>query len=306
MTGRSSLDLYALPVAPVQWVVKGIIPEGLTVIGGRPKTGKSWLALEVAEAAANGGRVLDRKAPKLERVTYLALEDSYERLARRLQQRQRPAPEHGFRLVTMPDFRKLTLEQPKEDPILALYAAAKECDLLVVDTFEMAVPSAAQAASDGGYSQSVARWADLKWIIGDPDTANSIIVLHHHRKRAAGANGGNHKLDPIEGLLGSQAIGGTVDTAVAVERDGLIAVVSRDMPDKNIPAKFDGGLMLWGRTDDDVAAGAKPKPAQSAAKRILAEHPEWSNRKIADEAGVSEGAVRAARKSITPKWLEAI
>lgn len=278
----------------MQWVVKGVVPEGLTVIGGRPKTGKSWLALEIAEAAANGGEVLGRPAPRRERVTYLALEDSYERLGRRLQQRQRPAPEHGFRLVTMPDFRRVVVdESPDDDRIAALTAIAKESDLLVVDTFEMAVPSAAQAANDGGYSQSVARWADLKYIVESVGT--SIIVLHHHRKRAPGANGGNHKLDPIEGLLGSQAIGGTVDTAIGVERDGLIAVVGRDMADANIPATFDPGTMLWERTADDVPNGTRATPALWKASNWLAKNPGASLSEIRDGAQVGQGTALRAR-----------
>ena len=41
-----------------KWIVKDLLPEGLAIIAGKPKVGKSWLALNVALAVSLGGRVL--------------------------------------------------------------------------------------------------------------------------------------------------------------------------------------------------------------------------------------------------------
>jgi len=57
------------------WNVEGILPEGLALLAGRPKVGKTWLALQIATAVAAGGLVLDRKANQ-GRVLYLYLEGS--------------------------------------------------------------------------------------------------------------------------------------------------------------------------------------------------------------------------------------
>lgn len=40
---------------PVEYVVPGVIPEGLTILVAPPKVGKSWMVLGIAEAAASGG-----------------------------------------------------------------------------------------------------------------------------------------------------------------------------------------------------------------------------------------------------------
>ena len=55
------------------------------MLAGRPKAGKSWLALNLAEAIANGGKVLGVDVEQGD-VLYLALEDNPRRLQQRLDQ----------------------------------------------------------------------------------------------------------------------------------------------------------------------------------------------------------------------------
>ena len=38
--------------APVRIILPGLIPEGVTIAAGKPKIGKSWLALDVCAAVA--------------------------------------------------------------------------------------------------------------------------------------------------------------------------------------------------------------------------------------------------------------
>ena len=78
------LDAQHFP--PLSWVVPGLIPEGMSMLVGGPKIGKSWLSLGVALAVASGGRVLGRIGVGDARpVLLLALEDG----DRRLQDRAR-------------------------------------------------------------------------------------------------------------------------------------------------------------------------------------------------------------------------
>jgi len=39
-----------------RWAVPDLVPEGLGLLAGKPKTGKSWLALDLGIAVAAGGR----------------------------------------------------------------------------------------------------------------------------------------------------------------------------------------------------------------------------------------------------------
>ena len=65
-------------------MIQQILPEGLTLLAGKPKRGKSWLALDIALAIASGGTVLGRRCDPGP-VLYLALEDNPRRLKKRLE-----------------------------------------------------------------------------------------------------------------------------------------------------------------------------------------------------------------------------
>ncbi len=79
----SAAELQGREFPPIQWIVPDILPEGLTLLAGKPKLGKSWLALDFAVAVAAGGSVLGRECEPGP-VLYLALEDNPRRLQRRL------------------------------------------------------------------------------------------------------------------------------------------------------------------------------------------------------------------------------
>lgn len=76
-------SLAGLPVPPQKWLVKDIIPaDNVTLLGGDGGTGKSLLALQLAEAVALGGTWL---AMPVEQgvVLYLSAEDEIDELHRR-------------------------------------------------------------------------------------------------------------------------------------------------------------------------------------------------------------------------------
>ena len=72
-----------------KWIVPGIFTEGLTMLAGRPKVGKSWLALQIATAVACGGKVFEQDITP-GKVLYLALEDSGRRLKDRIEKLRIP------------------------------------------------------------------------------------------------------------------------------------------------------------------------------------------------------------------------
>jgi hypothetical protein len=48
-------ELLSWELPSVRWTIPDILPEGLTLLAGKPKLGKSWLALSVALSIAAGG-----------------------------------------------------------------------------------------------------------------------------------------------------------------------------------------------------------------------------------------------------------
>ena len=75
--------------APVDWLLNGMLGPGLYLLAGRPKLGKSWLALQLIRALPRGERVLGRKS-KASACIYYALEDNKQRIQSRIHRFQDP------------------------------------------------------------------------------------------------------------------------------------------------------------------------------------------------------------------------
>src|SRR5262249_11215399 len=69
---------------PMFYVIPGLIPEGLTILAGKPKIGKSWMALDIASGLAGGYYILGNIKLEQADVLYCALEDNERRLQNRL------------------------------------------------------------------------------------------------------------------------------------------------------------------------------------------------------------------------------
>src|SRR4051795_12004130 len=80
----TAADLMRMDFPEPKWAVPGLVAEGLNLLVGSPKLGKSWLCLGLAVAIASGGRALGRVQVDRGSVLYAALEDNPRRLQGRL------------------------------------------------------------------------------------------------------------------------------------------------------------------------------------------------------------------------------
>src|SRR5215208_6180202 len=83
-TTMSAAELMDKELPPVRWAVSGVLPEGVTILAGKPKMGKSWLALGLCVSVAAGGYALGKIPAECGGALYLGLEDQERRLQRRL------------------------------------------------------------------------------------------------------------------------------------------------------------------------------------------------------------------------------
>ena len=68
---------------PTQYVIRKLLPQGLALLSGSPKVGKSWLTLDWCVKIAKGEKIWD--FPTVKGTTlYLSLEDTESRLQERL------------------------------------------------------------------------------------------------------------------------------------------------------------------------------------------------------------------------------
>lgn len=72
--------LMTTPVPAIRFVVDQLLPQGLHILAGAPKVGKSWLALWLCLCVSKGENVWGFATAQCS-VLYLCLEDSYARTA---------------------------------------------------------------------------------------------------------------------------------------------------------------------------------------------------------------------------------
>ena len=110
-------ELYEHPLEPMACLVDGLLAPGLYILGGSPKVGKSWMALQLCLAVCGGKAFLGRATRKSE-VLYLALEDGPQRLHSRAdvykRQRQcRPGQSRSRTPLRWPRPSRTTPQPPK-------------------------------------------------------------------------------------------------------------------------------------------------------------------------------------------------
>lgn len=235
-TGYSAAELVGMEFPEAKYAVDGVLPEGLTILAGRPKQGKSWLCLGLGLAIATGGRALGKIPVERGEVLYLALEDNARRLQRRLQQvlGDEPAPD-GMRFETSWP----TMDRGGVGRLEMWLSHHPETRLVVVDTLARVRP----VVKEGGYTADYAAIAPLQQIAGRHQV--SIIVVHHQRKLAL--TDADDWIDSVSGTLGLAAASDGLMCLFKIRgsRDAILKVTHRDQDDRELGLRFDPIYGSW-------------------------------------------------------------
>ena len=132
-------ELLAMDFPEPEWVVEGIMPQGLHVLGGRPKVGKSLLSLDLAACVAQGIPFMGHEVTK-GAVLYLALEDPLRSVQARIQ-RQHPSIYSNSPLIIRDGLKA------KPQDVLAVIRSEIDVQrprLMVIDTFTALLPGVDQ------------------------------------------------------------------------------------------------------------------------------------------------------------------
>ena len=134
----SARDLQHQIFPPVSWVVKDMLPEGITLFAGKPKIGKSWLALQIGYGIALGGEVLGRPVEQGS-VLYAALEDNDRRLKARMERIASPGSTWPDRLCFSTNWPRL--DAGGLDQFQSWIDSKPDPRLLIVDTLATVRPT---------------------------------------------------------------------------------------------------------------------------------------------------------------------
>jgi RecA-family ATPase len=227
--------LRTMTFKPINWVVPGIIPEGLTILAGKPKIGKSWLALDIALATGGDRFVLGNIKPEEGDVLYAALEDNKRRLWKRVRKIVAAAdaawPDH---LTLATQWRRL--DHGGVTDIKEWAGTVLKPRLVILDTLAGVRPdrNARDSLYDGDYRAlaELHAWANEAGI--------AVLVLHHTRKMEAD--------DPIDTISGSLGLAGCADTSAILSRNSrgtTLYIRGRDVEEQEHAMLFNAETCRW-------------------------------------------------------------
>ena len=162
--------LMEAELKPLRFVVDSLLAQGLHILAGSPKVGKSWLALWLAVSVAKGESVWGM-ATKRGTTLYLCLEDSTLRIQNRLDEITDDAPSNVHFCTDAP-----ILGEGLELQLEAFLTEHPDTVLVIIDTLQMI----RNARRDATYANDYRDLSVLKHIADAHGTA--ILLVHHLRK----------------------------------------------------------------------------------------------------------------------------
>lgn len=264
-------DLLEMDIDPPHTVVENMLCQGLTILAGAPKVGKSWLCLDLCISICNGKSFLGLKTNKCG-CLYLALEDS----EYRLQERAKKVLKAGDAIPK--DFRLKLLASPLNEGLLEeLQEELKEnpnTKLIIIDTLQKIRGTPNKADTMYGYD-----YKEMSKIKSFADEHKICIVVIHHLKK------GNES-DTFDKINGSTGLRGAVDTTIVLEKmkdkkEVVFSIEGRDVESNEKLLLFNKETFKWEVVCSDLEAletrtGTKiyeHNPIVITIRKLLEENP---------------------------------
>ena len=232
--GETLLDMN---LSPPKFCVKSLLPQGLSILGGAPKVGKSWMVMDLCVRVAKGEPIWNLETAK-GTALYLCLEDPYFRVQQRLGCITDEAPNNLFFANAAG-----SLADDLEVQILKFVREHPDTVLVVIDTFQM-VRSSGEPSYGGDYEelQKLKQIADAQRI--------SILLVHHLRKQG--------DRDPVNKLSGTTGISGAVDGIFVLDKDerkqnaAKLICTGRDIEYRELELRFSKDTCTWELLSDSL------------------------------------------------------
>ena len=235
---------------PTKFCVDTLLPQGLSILGGAPKVGKSWFVLDLCTHVARGDEFLGLSVTR-GKVLYLCLEDSERRIQERLNTITADVPEGLYFAMG-----EITMESGICDFLRKCKQKCPELTLIVIDTFQLI----RNPTNDVSYGNDYAELRVLKALA--EELGICLLLVHHLRKM--------NDSDPINRLSGSSGISGAVDAVYILDkpmRSGNRATLiasGRDIRDRKIELEMNPQNCVWMVLSDTLIQPQKHLPDELA------------------------------------------
>lgn len=236
-------ELLHKEIAPLRFIVDGIIPAGLGFLAAPPKYYKSFLALQMCIAVSKGEEILGRKSYKTE-CLYFDLESGDRRPQNRLKamwvdscpglhfvtQEQMPRVNHA--MITLATGFDLMLEN--------YLSQNKNIGLVIIDVFKkIRTP---QQKNQTLYEHD---YADIERLQALAAKYNVCVLMLHHTTKM------KDPTDPFNSMGGSTGVLGAADFALIIDKDtrnakqATLYTTGRDIEAEELAVEFDKVALQW-------------------------------------------------------------
>ena len=261
----SMTELYDTLYPPRTPVVDGFLYGGTYLFVGAPKVGKSFFMGQLAYHIAMGIPLWDYPVRK-GTVLYLALEDDYARLQRRLSQMFGIESADNLYFAT----QAKTLKEGLDGELEEFVKQHTDARLIIIDTLQKVREVGGETFS---YSNDYEIVTKLKAF--SDKYGICLLVVHHTRKMESG--------DSFDMISGTNGLLGAADGAFIMQmkkrtdNTAVLDIVGRDQPDQELTIEFDRERCIWKFKKAETELWKQPpNPFLEAINEFLAEgRPEW-------------------------------
>ena len=261
----SMTELYDTLYPPRSPVVDGFLYGGTYLFVGAPKVGKSFFMGQLAYHVAMGLPLWDYPVRK-GTVLYLALEDDYARLQRRLSQMFGIESADNLYFAT----QAKTLKEGLDGELEEFVKQHTDARLIIIDTLQKVREVGGETFS---YSNDYEIVTKLKAF--SDKYGICLLVVHHTRKMESG--------DSFDMISGTNGLLGAADGAFIMQKKkrtdntAVLDIVGRDQPDQELTIEFDRERCIWKFKKAETELWKQPpNPLLEAINEFLAGgRPEW-------------------------------
>ena len=221
-----------------KFVIQGILPQGLAIIAGAPKVGKSWLMLDWCVKIAKGENIWNFKTTQ-GTTLYLCLEDNNSIIQDRLLTITEEVTSNVYFVTSC-----CLLSDGLEEQIRNFVNEHSDTVLIVIDTLQMV----RQNTKDTSYASDYKEIERIKKIADELQVA--ILLVHHMRKQ--------DDKDPINKLSGTNGISGGADTIFTLDRskrsqnNATLICTGRDLEYRELELNFNKDDCVWNLISDSL------------------------------------------------------
>jgi RecA-family ATPase len=253
-TFQTASELFETPDEKIAYCVEDLLPfQGLSILAGKPKAGKSTLVRQLAIAVAQGKPFLGRQTVQ-SKVIYIALEEKRSEIKRHFQDLGLTGSDPVLIHCNVAPKDALKLLQTKVE-------AEKDVGLIIIDPLFKFT-----RFTDGNDYVTVS--AALEHVLQLARVYGAHIMTVHHTKKKKSE-------DVMDDVLGSTALAGGVDTLMILDIDGQqrsVATIQRygqNLPMTQLTFNQERREIALGITGEEAEALRSTKVKDEIENNIL-------------------------------------